>query len=423
MEEYWMKPIYDYFLESNDYNGIPFENLFSEWDTTWEEGIRRLIILVEREECVIQSSSLPFIIRTAVPTSESTIKYLNKIVGGKSSEFSQFSECAFPSHSYLVEHRNISELAPYDKFLALGGAHLQPICFDMGVLNNYLDDPRYQLKLKDYHGSLSYEIPEDTKLDKKGYYELNSFGLGYDNNGIRVVVAYPRYLRNLSRSQQNHWEAYEKTSPCKVIKAYLDNTLEGCFAFPQSIASGILNERTYINKLWKAIFEENLFLKDYVIEDLPPYYSFLFRPTTKDLNRFYLILDKLISDNLNITHLKNLLLNGYDNLPPHKYKVDEKIGSLAALELWIDNVYTLKDGTKIGKEIVLPLKQVRKRRQPEAHKIISENTLDPEIYKIQDDILYAVYDSFCKLRIILSSHPKAIGITPPVLWSDSVYLI
>ena len=117
------------------------------------------------------------------------------------------------------------------------------------------------------------------------------------------------------------------------------------------------------------------------------------------------------------------MLNGYDNLPPYKDKVDEKIGSLAALELWIDNVYTLKDGTKIGKEIVLPLKQVRKRRQPEAHKIISENTLDPDIYKIQDEILYAVYDSFCKLRIILSSHPKAIGIKPPSFWSDKVYCI
>lgn len=423
METNWIKPIYKHFIESNDYNGILFEHLFSEWDTTWEEGIRRLIILVERGVCVIQSSNLPFIIHTAVPPIETTVKYLNEIIAGKSDEYLQFSECAFPSHSYLVEHRDVSGFPPYDKFLALGGVHLQPIYFDMGVLNNYLDDPRYKLKLKDYHGSLSYEILEDTKLDSKGYYELNTFGLGYDNNGIRVVVAYPRYLRYLSRSQQNHWEAYEKTSPCKVIKAYLDNTLEGCFAFPQSIASGILNERAYINKLWKAIFEENLFLKDYVIEDLPPYYSFLFRPTTKDLNRFYLILDKLISDNLNVTHLKNLLLNGYDNLPPYKDKVDEKIGSLVALELWIDNIYTLNNGTKIGKEIVVPLKQVRKKRQPEAHKIISENTLNPEIYKLQDDILHAVYDSFCKLRSMLLSHPKAKGLTPPSLWSNTVYYI
>lgn len=423
MKEKWMKPIYDYFIESNDYNGIELEDLFSEWGLTWKEGIQRLILLVGSGDCIIQSSSLPYIIRTEVPNIENTIKYLNEIIEGKSQQYSEFSECVFPSKSYLVQHRDVSGMAPYVKFLALGGAHLQPIFFEMGVLNNYVDDPRYNLHLKDYYGSLSYEVNENTKLDSKGYYELKTFGLGYDDKGVRVVVAYPRYLRKLSLSQQNHWEAYEKTSPCRVVKAYLDNTLEGCFAFPHSLASGILDERRYINKLWKAIFYENIFLKDYSIEDLPPYFSFLFRPTTKDLNRFYLILDKLISDNLNLSHLKELLLTGCDNLPPYNGKVEDRIGSLSALELWIDNIYTLKDGSKVGKEIVAPLKQVRKKRQPEAHKIVSENTLNPDIYKFQDEILYSVYDSFCKLRIILSSHPKAKGINPPSLWSENVFFI
>ncbi len=71
----------------------------------------------------------------------------------------------------------------------------------------------------------------------------------------------------------------------------------------------------------------------------------------------------------------------------------------------------------------MPLKQVRKKRQPEAHKIVSENSLNPEIYKLQDEISHAVYDSFCKLRIILSSHPKAKGINPPSLWSENVFFI
>lgn len=423
MEASWMVPIYNYFIESNDYNGILFSHLFSLWKVSWEEGIRRLIILVEKGECIIQSSNVPFIIRTCIPTIESTVQYLNEIVSGKSKEFSQFSECAFPSYSYLVGHRDVSGMAPYDKYLALGGPHLQPIFFEMGVLNNYIDDPKYKLQLKDYYGALSYEITEDTKLDTGGYYELKTFGLGYDNNGIRVIVTFPRYLRCLSRSQQNHWEAYEKTVPCKIIKSYFDNIHEGSFAFPQSFASGILNEMAYINKLWKTIFEENIFLRDYTIQDLPPYYSFLFRPTTKDLNRFYLILDKLLSDNLNVTHLRNLLLNGSDCLPPFGGSIDKNIGSLVALELWIDNIYTLKDGTKIGKEIVMPLKQVRKKRQPEAHKIVSENILNPEIYKYQDEALITVYDSLYKLRVMLSSHPKAKEVTPPSFWCDKIYKI
>lgn len=423
MEKQWMNAIYSHFIESNDYTGILFEDLFFEWNTSWEEGIRRLIYLIERGDCIIQSSTLPFIIRNYIPTIEDSVKYLKELIKGKPIKYSQFKECAYPSNSYLITNRSIEGLAPYDKFLALGGAHLQPKYFDLGVLNNYIDDPRYKLQLKDYHGSLSYELAEDTKLDQKGYYELKTFGLGYDDSGIRVIVTFPRYLRYLSFSQQNHWESYEKMSQCKVSKPYLDNIEAGCFAFPQSIASGVLNERKYINELWNAIFEDKLFLHDYKIEDLPAYYSFLFRPTTKDLNRFYLMLDKLISDDLNMKHLRSLLQNGFDNIPPYNVELDKFIGSLAALKEWIDHANTLKDGTKIGEEIILPLKNVRKKRQLEAHKIITENILDSEIYKLHDDILLYVYDSFCKLRIMLSSHPKAVNINPPSSWSEVVYNI
>lgn len=419
----YIRPIYNYFIESSDYNGIPIEELFSQWEVDWANGIKKLIELIVNGDCIIQSSTLPYIIRETIPTVEFSVNYLTKIMNGKDDIFSQFRECIYPSHSYLLKHRDVSNIPPYEKYLALGGAHLQPLFFDLNVINTYLDDPRYKLKLRDYYGTLSYELINSTKIDKAGYYELNSFGLGYDENGIRVIVAFPRYLRHLSHSQQNVWEAHEITKPCKVIKSYWDNIMHGCWNFPQSLATGILNEREYVNKLWKVIFNDNLFLNDYAIEDLPPYFSFLFIPTSRALGKFTHLMDKLFSDQLNTKHLRKLLNDGNEEFPSVTEHFEQNIGSLTALELWIDNIYHLKNGEKIGKEIVAPFKVIRKLRQPEAHKIEVSDIYNVDIYTKHTDILRDIYDALLKFRVMLGSHPKAINVKPPKYWSKEVHCI
>lgn len=418
-----MNTIYDYFIESSDYNGIPIEELFSLWKTDWSSGIKKLINLVKQGDCIIQSSTFPFIIRESIPTIESSVNYLTEIMDSKSNRYSQYQECIYPSNSFLLKYRDVSNMPPYNKYLALGGAHLQPLFFDLNVINTYLDDPRYKLKLRDYHGSLSYELTNNTKIDDAGFYELKSFGLGYDENGIHVIVAFPRYLRCLSHSQQNIWEAHEITKPCKVIKPYWDNVMHGCWAFPLSLASGILNEREYINNLWKAIFDDNLFLNEYSIEDLPAYFSFLFIPTSRALGKFIHLMDKLFSDQLNTKHLRNLLTNGNEEFPCVTEKFEPNIGSLTALQLWIDNIYNLRSGENIGIEIISPFKKIRKLRQPEAHKIDVSDTYDVSIYTKHTEILQEVYDTLVKLRIILISHPKSIRVKPPKYWNEEVYKI
>lgn len=423
IEELYMPPIYKYFVESNDFNGIPMEILFSLWGTDWKEGIQRLLNLIEAELCTIQSSTLPHIIRNVVPTKEASIKYLSEIKDGKTNKYLPFQECVYPSSSYLKKNRDTSCMSPYYKFLALGGAQLQPIFFDFNVLNTYLEDPRYKLNLNDYYGSLSYELTEDSKLDNAGYYYLKTFGIGYDDSGNRVITAFPRDLKFLSPSHQNIWEANEILKPCKVLKFYWDNVMTGSWNFPLSISSAILIERKYVNKLWNTIFGENLFLNDYSLKDLPSDFSFLFRPTKSALGKFVHTMDKLFSDELNKKHLIALLKNGSDNLSAIETEFDPQIGSLNALELWLNNIYILQNGERIGAEIVAPFKKIRKLRQPQAHKIIIKNDYDIHIYKEQNEIFCSIYEALKKLRIVLTTHPKAVCVSPPDNWSEEVYEI
>ena len=168
-----------------------------------------------------------------------------------------------------------------------------------------------------------------------------------------MIISFPRYLSSLSKSQQNLWESYEITNPsnlCKIYKPYWDNIMEGSWSFPQSLASGILNERTYINKFWKEIFGEGLFQNDFTIEELPPYFSFLFLPTNRSLGNFIHLMDKLFSDQLNSKHLKNLIYKGKKGYKIITEEIDSQIGSLKALELWQNNIYHLDNGDNFGEK-------------------------------------------------------------------------
>ena len=418
-----IKPIYDYFVNSSDFNGIPMNMLFELWKCDWEQGILSLITLIREGVCIIQSSSNPHIIRYYIPSIEDTINYLQDILQGKDEKYLDYSECVYPSPDYLSAHRDISSLSTYESRLALGEPQLKPLFFNFEVLLPYKDDPRYTLVLNDYQGSLSYTLEKDTRVDKAGSYLLKTFGIGYDEHGIRVIVSFPRYLKELSPSQQNQWESNEITEACKVFKPYWDNVMNGCWAFPQSVATGVLKEREYINSLWKAIFNDSLFFNNYTINQLKPTYSFLFIPTQKSLNEFCHLMDKLFSDDLNTAHLRALLEKGYDRFHPVRATYDKNIGSLKALELWIDNIYVLKNGDRIGKEILSPLKKIRKLRQPEAHSILLDDTYDTSIYQQHNELLLEVYHVLKELRMILSTHPSASTIAPPEDFSEEVYSI
>ncbi len=66
-----------------------------------------------------------------------------------------------------------------------------------------------------------------------------------------------------------------------------------------SIFSAFLGELTCLNNLANKIFGINLFHKDFDHENRPKEFTFFFLPTLRNYNEFVLLLDKMISDNIN----------------------------------------------------------------------------------------------------------------------------
>ena len=72
----------------------------------------------------------------------------------------------------------------------------------------------------------------------------------------------------------------------------------------------------------------------------------------------------------------------------------------------------------LEKKIISPFKKIRRLRQPIAHKIDIEDFYDIKIYEEQKEILREIYHTLVNLRLVLSTHPKAIAVVPPKEWND-----
>lgn len=60
----------------------------------------------------------------------------------------------------------------------------------------------------------------------------------------------------------------------------------------------------------------------------------------------------------------------------------------------------------IPKEIMKPLKKVRKERQSPAHEVI-DNSYDPSLVELQKEIMEGCYLSLGSIRRNIQTHPKA----------------
>ena len=62
-----------------------------------------------------------------------------------------------------------------------------------------------------------------------------------------------------------------------------------------------MTEMSLLNRMAKAMARPNLFKQDFGAcgENKPPRFTFLVRPTLEEFNEFVLLLDKMLSENLN----------------------------------------------------------------------------------------------------------------------------
>ncbi|MFZ4860966.1 hypothetical protein ACL9RF_02150 [Sphingobacterium sp. Mn56C] len=412
--------VYDFFVNSSDFNGIPLRNISQKLNIEYEASIDLIKELVIEDIVSIQSSTNPHIIGFQHYPIESQLTILEEAKKIKevihsfgdfkiSSENTEFPICLYPSKIFLSKNRTLAEFgnACYTQQLALGEPHLKPIFFEIEVLDRYSNDPRFDFKFEDYSGRISCRYDENEKpivRDEDDIF-LKTFGLGFDDNGNRLAVVYLRYLKDLTTEHQIYWKSREKSGHCKMLEEYHQNTIQGNWSSSYSIFSGFIGEQKCINDLTELIFSKALFRKTFEEENRPKEFTFFFTPTLKNYNDFILLLDKMISENINKDFFEGKVeLFEYKELGNGLVEKQSK-GTLQIFEEWLTSVFNVEGDGSIS-ELFKPLKKIRRERQNPAHRI-SENQYDLKFTDKQKQIISDAYSVFRNLRNIFHQHPKA----------------
>lgn len=400
---------------------MPLRDVSREFEIDYVESIELVKDLVRKDSVSIQSSTNPHIIGRQHYAIDDQIKVLDMAKDNKeeilftagditfTSENTEYPICLYPSPNYLKSNRDVSELIekPYTKLLALGEPQLEFHFFEIDVLERYYNDPRYRFEFDDYSGMISSETDDDGNpiLEEKDQTFLQTFGLGFDENDNRVAVVFTRYLSDLPSGHQLYWKTKEILSPCKVLKEYYVNSIEGDFTDSMSIFSAFIGEINCLYDLTKHIYGKSLLNQKFEEDKRPKEMTFFFLPTSKNYEDFVHLLDKMLSDNINKKFFDGKI-EEYELVPIENNLVERKIkGTIKMLEEWFNKNFKPKDD-QLHKDIFKYLKEIRKERQNPAHRI-SQNVYDKKYINMQIEMIEKAYTVVHALRTAYQLHPLA----------------
>ncbi len=428
------KRVFEFFLESSDYNGIPLRKISQEFAIEYEYSIDIIISLVQKNLVSIQSSTNPHIIGFRHYPIDQQVKILEEAksiteevisMGPEISisiERSEYPICLYPSQDSLRKNRDLTAFgnAEYSKSLAIGEPQLSPAFFEFEVLDRYFNDPRFEFSLDDYSGHISckYDENDNPILRDEDQIFLKTFGLGYNQSNERLAVVFHRYLNNLTPDHQAYWRSKQVFGDNKMIEEYHQNSIEGKWTKSYSVFSAFTLEHNALNELSKLIFGTALFNKIFLGGNRPREFTFLFSPTTKNYNEFILLLDKMLSDNINSEFFENRIdLYEYVTSKSGEQERRRK-GTLSLFEEWLSSFYHLPQGDSLA-DLFKPFRRVRKDRQNPAHKI-QENTYDKNLWTLQKQHIQECYSAISTIRMIFQKHPKGKSYQMPEGYDESL---
>ena len=357
-----IQKIIDYYLKSNDYNGIS-DSMLTDLPLDNNKIKQELTALVLDGQVGVISSSFdtnPYINRFGFPDINVQLEELQNA----------FVDCIiYPTPKMISSKITLDYTKPMEQYLLLGHPQLIALFFEYDVLLTYALEPRFHFEFNDYSGS----IQSSDKVDERRYIELKTFGIGRDEDKL-VIVAFPRYLRNMSPANQILWESHriQDVSHCRVLKSYLDNEIYGSWNSPNTVYHSILSEIENINVLSERIFGIKFFRVPFKKKELACFDMLPF-PSQQLYDEFLLLLEKVTVSNINDKFFNRLISDVL-------FEDGRRKGSLYCLGEWLDRV------SPQGKDrICNPLKKVREERQPPAHKVQS-NSYAPELLNKQHDM-------------------------------------
>lgn len=390
-----MDEIFDFYVNSSDFNGITLFSLEKMFNSDQIKLIIKDLIL--EEKVTIESDTNPYIKRFTKPLCENQLDVLEKYSG---------IICVYPSPEYLEKKVDPTKFVdlPFKRELLLGEGQLESRFFDLSVLDYYFNDPRYFILNFDYHGSICIkdEFYFDDDTQERDKISLETFGLGFNEDGEKVVSAFLAYLARLSPEHQQRWNTHRLTEKCYVDPDYFRNKILGEWNGAYvSIYKAFCEELYQINEMCKLIFKPPLFKKDFK-EKRPEEFKIFLRPTLKSYYEFVHILDKMLSENINRDFFKGEIdFNEEITRRDGKIEVRPK-GSVRIFQEWLKKYFTADE--EFYELIFDPIKRIRDERNKLAHKI-DKNNYDKIYHLKQDEIMRLAYISVKYIRLALSNHP------------------
>jgi len=401
-KEQILNEIAEYYLNSGDFNGIPAIALIQKYDPDWI-GLKDIVktLIDEDNVGVIYSDTdvNTHIIRVGFEPKEIQIAKLDTI---------DAHACLYPRPSHLekVVDRSLYSDRPYVLELALGAPQLSYRSFDLSVLEHYRNDPRYYYSNDDVNGHISIRDAAGVEqMQASDQVLLETFGFSYDEEFNRAVAVFLRYLADLSPEHQQIWRTKELKATYKLHPDYYRNTILGDWGERVPIFQAFLLEIWLINQMAVAMGHPPLFRSDYgeYGERKPRKFGFIVRPTLEEFNHFVLLLDKMISEDINKDFFKNQVAYETEITRDDGKIVVQNKGTLQILDEWVRKYFRTNDW-KPWDDAIKVFKKVRKLRQEPAH-AVNEDEFDQKYFKEQRELIVQAYDGIRTIRLMFANHP------------------
>lgn len=409
-----LKAVYDFFVASNDFNGIPASGLARRFDVQWDamrEQLGQLVLSRDVDLTFSSYSENPHIKRLPDLSPERQVELL--------SQEDASWVCVYPSAKALTTSADQYADRPYTQRLALAEPQLIAVFFELRVLENYFRDPRYFCRFWDSSGmiSVSDEYYKSEQMAERDKVLLHTFGIGYDDRKTRVVTVFLRYLADLSPQHQQTWRAHELAEPCTINSDYRRASWFGDRPKFVSAYQAFLQEQVEINRLTELIGKPPLFRATFEDDKRPLEFATMLRPTRRQYREFAHVLDRMLSDNLNRDFFKGVIpLEERIELKDGTFE-RRQLGTITLLERWLSRRYRNANGADDSRDLVKPWRVIREIRQEPAHSLKPDD-YDLEYPAKQDELLQDAIHSLTKLRLALSSHEAAKDYEAPE-WLDS----
>jgi hypothetical protein len=400
-----LQEVATHYLNSGDFNGISVSRLADCLKKPLQDVKAIVAGLIETEMVGILDTSSdvnPAIIRIGFEPKEEQLKKLDK------HPLDHVYVYPRPTHLASVVDPAKYSNRPYVLDIALGQPQLSFRSFDLSVLEFYRNDPRYTYENRDIDGyiAISDEFYQSADMAEKDQILLQSFGFSFDKNGKRAVAVFLRYLADLSPGHQQIWRAKELTGNYKLHPDYFNYTVIGDWGEKFPIFVAFCAEMHLLNAMTCAMGRAPMFRQTFgrCGEQKPARFTFLVRPTLEEFNQFALLLDQMISDNINKDFFR-------EDVPMEmeKKRADGKIvvrpkGTLTLLNDWLRRYFRTSDW-KPWDEAFQHLKEVRRLRQKPAH-AVNENIFDQKFIRDQRTLIMNAYSALRTLRLMFANHPK-----------------